>query len=67
MLNELKVTLSIILVSCMISPLYGYVETASAVAHSTSNAELCYCSYSNRNRGNLDSVGVSHLEKENWN
>lgn len=43
MLNELKATLSIILVSCMISTLYDYVEAAIAVAHSKSYARLCYC------------------------
>lgn len=58
MLNELKVTLSIILVSCMISPLYGYVEAASAVAHSGSNAGLCYYNYCYRDRGTFDSVRV---------
>ncbi len=43
MFNELKATLSIIPVSCMISTLYEYVEAALAVAHSTSSAGLCYC------------------------
>lgn len=70
MLNELKATLSIILVSCMISTLYEYVEAALAVTHSKSNAELCFCmwelAYCIRNRGDLDSVSVSHLEKDNY-
>lgn len=41
--NELKATLSIILVSCMISTLYEYVEAAMAVAHSKSHAVFCHC------------------------
>lgn len=43
MLNELKATLSIILLSCMISTLYEYVVDAIAVTHSKSHAGLCYC------------------------
>lgn len=41
MLDELKATLSIILVSCMISILYEYVMAALAVAHSKSYAGNC--------------------------
>lgn len=41
MLDELKATLSIILVSCMISILYEYVVAALAVAHSKSYAGNC--------------------------
>lgn len=43
MLNELKATLSIILVSCMISTQYECVEAALAVAQSKSNAGLRCC------------------------
>lgn len=38
MLNELKLTLSIILVSCTIGPSCSSVKAASAVSYSSSNA-----------------------------
>lgn len=70
MLNELKATLSIILVSCMINILYEYVVVAVAVAHSKSYAGHCMCEQwviVTDTEGILTFVSASHSEKDNCN